>query len=602
MSNIKSLFRIISQLGYIMTKKQKKNSVIVFFTMLIGSGLELLGVSIIYPFLQLMINEEAFQTRWYLRWIFKFSPKISYSRMILFLCVFIICIYVVKNIVMMIFAYIQNKNSAQFQRETSTLLLESIMKRPYEYFVNNSSELIMQHIHGDTFAAYGVLMNLYNLASNIFTVILIGAFLLYADWIIATAALILAFSCFFIIVIGFKKKLKEYGIKMITLSAEQSKVSHEAIFGIKEISVLGRRKEFVGRYSDKSVEVEKISVMNGFLSACPPRVIEGICIGGFIGIASVRIMLGDNPVDFIPTLGAFAMGAFKILPSISSMSGQINGIVFNQARLGNCYENLKEAEKFEAEQATIVVDSDIRYNSQDVIAFKNCIEVRGISWTYFGSQNSVINNLSLVIKKNETIALVGASGAGKTTLGDILLGLFKPQIGQILMDGIDISTIPNTWSRLVGYVPQSVFLTDDTIRANVAFGLKKEEIDDNRVWSALDQAQLADYISSLPKGLDTGVGERGVRFSGGQRQRIAIARALYTNPEILILDEATSALDTDTETAVMESIDALLGQKTLVIIAHRLTTIKNCDRVFEIKNGKAIERDKNDIIPDNLMK
>ena len=200
------------------------------------------------------------------------------------------------------------------------------------------------------------------------------------------------------------------------------------------------------------------------------------------------------------------------------------------------------------------------------------------------------------INKGESIAFIGASGSGKTTLADMLLGLFKPQSGSIIVDGTDIYSIPHEWAKTIGYVPQSVYLIDDTIKANVAFGIPEDMVQEDKVWDAISKAQLGDFVSGLPNGINTVVGERGVKFSGGQRQRIAIARALYENPEILILDEATSALDTETENAVMESIDALIGQKTLIIIAHRLTTIRNCDRVYEIKDGIAFERQKEEVL------
>lgn len=212
------------------------------------------------------------------------------------------------------------------------------------------------------------------------------------------------------------------------------------------------------------------------------------------------------------------------------------------------------------------------------------------------AKEAVLTNTFLCINKGESVAFIGSSGAGKTTLADIIMGLLKPQEGSVEMDGIDIFSIPHQWAKIIGYVPQSVFLIDDTVRRNVAFGLKEEDISDEKVWSALGQAQLKEFVEGLPAGLDTIVGERGVKFSGGQRQRVAIARALYEDPDILVLDEATSALDNETETVFMESIDALQGSKILIIVAHRLTTIRNCDRIYEITDGIAIERKKEEVL------
>ena len=230
--------------------------------------------------------------------------------------------------------------------------------------------------------------------------------------------------------------------------------------------------------------------------------------------------------------------------------------------------------------------------------FEKELTLSHVTFSYEARDLTVIDDLNMTIKKGASVAFIGSSGAGKTTLADIILALLKPKSGQILMDGIDIEDLGGRWHQIIGYVPQSIYMTDDTIRRNIAFGIADGEIDDEKVWKALEMAQMKDFVMNLSMGLDTIVGEWGVQFSGGQRQRIAIARALYNNPDIIIMDEATAALDTETETAVMESIDALQGIKTLIIVAHRLTTIKNCDVIYEIKDGMAIERKKEEIFPD----
>ena len=233
------------------------------------------------------------------------------------------------------------------------------------------------------------------------------------------------------------------------------------------------------------------------------------------------------------------------------------------------------------------------------MAFEKDLEIKDVFWKYPSGQEEVLKGAGFVINKGESIALIGPSGAGKTTMADVILGLLKPQKGNIFLDGKDVYGHPVAWSKIIGYVPQAVYLTDDTIRSNVAFGIAEDEIDDKRVWAALEEAQLADHVRKQPDGLDTMVGERGVKLSGGQRQRIAIARALYDDPQILVLDEATSALDTETETAVMEAIDSLQGSKTMIIVAHRLSTIRNCNKIYEINGGKATLRDKEEVLKES---
>lgn len=300
-------------------------------------------------------------------------------------------------------------------------------------------------------------------------------------------------------------------------------------------------------------------------------------------------------VDFVPKLAAFAMAAFKVLPSIGKVTSRINGLVYCRPSLANVYDIMKEADEYERHYQQYAEEHGEVKESED-LQFDNKLTIQNVVWQYQNQKAPVLTDTTLEVKKGQSIALIGASGAGKTTLADIILGLLHPQEGVVLMDGIDVYAMPKTWARIVGYVPQSVFLMDDTVRNNIAFGLPGDMIEDEMIWDALERAHLKEFVAGLPNGLDTIVGERGVKFSGGQRQRIAIARALYNKPEILILDEATAALDNETETAVMESIDALQGQITMIIVAHRLTTIRNCDKIYEIRDGKAVEREKAEVL------
>ena len=293
-------------------------------------------------------------------------------------------------------------------------------------------------------------------------------------------------------------------------------------------------------------------------------------------------MAGNN-LEFVTALGAIGIAAVRILPSVSTLTNGMNGLVYMRPSLEAAYDNLMEADRYQHTVESVEIDSP------DKMEFCDSIQVDHISWRYQKDLPLVLKELDLEICKGESVALIGESGAGKSTLADILLGLLKPESGRVLVDGTDISSIQSSWSRMIGYVPQMVFLIDDTIRQNIAFGISEEEIDDEKVWNALEEAQMRSVVESMG-GLDVIVGERGIKLSGGQRQRIAIARALYHDPDILILDEATSALDTDTESAVMEAIDALQGRKTLIIIAHRLSTIQNCDKVYEIRDRKAFQK------------
>ena len=315
----------------------------------------------------------------------------------------------------------------------------------------------------------------------------------------------------------------------------------------------------------------------------PNRIIETVFIGSVIGVVCIRIIMGMKVINIIPQLASFAFAATRILPLVNSIIGFNTTIIYYLPSFNNAYDNIISSKIFLNNR---MKDKD---NIEEAIDFKDTITIENIAWKYRKADYRTFEHVSIQIHKGEAVGIIGVSGAGKTTLADIILGLLSPQEGKILVDGKDIKEYQRQWSKMVGYVPQTVYLLDDTIRNNVFFGIEEQEKEDEKVWKALEQACLKEFVEQLPDGLDTIVGERGAKISGGQRQRIAIARALYYNPEILVLDEATSALDQETETAVMEAVEQLQGKKTLIIIAHRLSTLEKCDKIFEVKNQKIVE-------------
>lgn len=592
-----ALYRIIKQITYVLDSKQKKASIAVFLCMILSSGLELLGVSAIYPFLQVMLTPEEIKDKLYVMWLYFLVPDASEKTVLLGLGIVIIFVYLFKNAFMIVSAYAQTSFAAKFQRQLSTKMLTAYLKHPYQFFLNTNSSEILRGIGGDVSGVYQILLNFFTLMAETLTVIVLGIFLFMTDAWMTIGAMALAFLCLMAIILGFKSRMKKAGRNARNATKLKNKYGYQAVTGIKEIMVLDRKENFIEQYNEAALIEQKAAITNGVITACPDRILEGVCIGGIIGIVCIRIASGVDLSTFIPVLGTFAMASFKILPSISKISTRINAIVYHQLSLQEAYNNLKEANKYELEmQKYAWNESNSDVEGKETIQFVNELKINNIVWKYLNAKENVLENAELTIKKGESVAFIGSSGAGKTTLADVIMGLLKPQKGAVEMDGIDIFSIPHRWARIIGYVPQSVFLIDDTVRRNVAFGLKENEIQDEKVWEALGQAQLKEFVENLPYGLDTIVGERGVKFSGGQRQRIAIARALYEDPAILVLDEATSALDNETETAVMESIDALQGSKTLIIVAHRLTTIRNCDRIYEIVDGVAVEKDKEEVL------
>lgn len=588
------------QLLFILVPKQKIQCIWILGVIFIGSFVEMLGITAILPFIQAVLDPVSFITMWKLKPFFDRLNIRSSTEIILFLGIVIIAVYIIKNLYLLASSYIQIKFKLQLQKDLSILMLRTYMRRPYSFFLNVNSAYIIRGINDDVYGVYAIIENCFKILTESITFLLIGIFIIMTDAFMAIGAIAIAGLCFISITIGMRKRMSFMGKRQREVLAKQNKYAYQAINGIKEIMVMQRNEEFIKQYEDAYEIKRKTDVAYYFAQAVPERIIEGVCISGIIGMVCIRIMLGIEVTKFIPQLAAFAVAFFRILPSVSRLAGYFSALVFFRPTLCVAYENIKAARDYEEYLKNYSLSKKYTQDEYEKKSFSDELTVEDISWKYENSQENVLNNLSIHIKKGESVAFIGASGSGKTTLADIILGLLQPQIGSVYVDGVDIFTIKKAWSDIIGYVPQTVFLIDDSIRANIAFGLAAEEWDDAKIWRALNEAQLKSFVEQLPDRLDTVVGERGVRLSGGQRQRIAIARALYHNPEIFVLDEATSALDSETETAVMEAIELLQGRKTLIIVAHRLTTIKNCDKIYEIKNGEAFLRDKKDILGGNV--
>lgn len=578
---------------HILSADQKRRAVVVLIVIIIGSGFELLGVSAVMPFLQAILTPETLMESKYLQPVIRFLGIETATGVLIMVGIGLILVYILKNAFMIFSNYVSYDYSTRIRKELTIKMLHSYMSRPYTFFLNVNMAEILRGCNEDIEGVYTMLSHSFTILAELLAAVLIACYIIYTEPLTAVAAVILILAVMMGIVLFFKPLMKRLGRTYMAAQAEKNKAIYQTVSGVKELYAMQRQDLFVKEYDAAADLVRKTQRNYEFVNNSPDRIVEGICLSGLIGIVLVRLLMGVDMVTFVPKLGSFAMAAFKLLPSIGKISNRVTGIVYHKPRLDNVYNNILEAETYEKECEE---ESRRRNRGQEIdnnIDFQEMVSVDNIVWQYEGQTKPVLTDVSISIHKGESVALIGASGSGKTTLSDILLGLLTPERGSIYMDGIDIYTIPKIWARIVGYVPQSVFLIDDTIRNNVAFGLR--DVDDADIWKALEQAQLKAFVETLPAGLDTIVGDRGIKFSGGQRQRVAIARALFNKPEILILDEATAALDNETEKAVMESIDALQGQITMVIVAHRLTTIRNCDSIYEIKDGKAVRRSKSEV-------
>ena len=452
------------------------------------------------------------------------------------------------------------------------------MHGPYSFLLNTNSSELMRNISSDTVYLFQVIYNVFQVISNLLTTSIIVIYLAITNFAITMTVAGLMAVCVLVIVFLLQKRFRYYSKRNQELISMLTKNLQQSFGGAKEIKILNEEDHFINEYDRIFKENADIEVKYSLRSIIPKYLIEVVCICGILAYLGVNVIYNPNYIELVPQLAVFCVAAYRLLPCVNTLYANANSIIYYSAGIDEIYKDIKTAEELGI--------STLKEDNGKELPFNKEICIDNVDFTYEGAEKSVFTNASLSIKKGHSVALVGMSGGGKTTMADFILSLLEPQKGSVTIDGLDIHENIGGWRKKFGYIPQVIYLNDDSIRNNVAFGIDEDKIDDKKVWNALEQAQLTDFVKSLKDGLDTQVGERGARISGGQRQRLGIARALYRNPEILVFDEATSALDNETEKEVMAAIESLQGSKTMLMIAHRLSTIENCDDIYLVENGE----------------
>lgn len=579
-----------SKLNYIFKPKDKIKIVFLLIMVVIGSFMELLGVAIFDPFCKIIMEPTVITDNEYLYYFYSLIGCDDTRDFLTIIAGCIIFIYIIKNIYLWIEQNVILKFSYNMQRKLSTKLLRTYLHEPYTFHLNKNVAELQRSMQEDTSLFSQAMIHTLQLFAEIMVCCIIGVYLYLVSKSITVVVVGLLICCVGLFTALTKRFSKRLGKESQFYKAKLYQWVNQSLGGVKEVKVLNREKYFVTNYEKYYKTYIKGVRLNKLLSITPRYIVEAVCMTGLLLAIIVKMYFGqkDDLAEFIPQLAVFAVAAFRLMPSVGKINDHINNILYAAPSVELIYDDLKGIEDFQSQ----AVDEEKEWD------FQNKIEAKSITYSYPGTDKKILDNTGCVIPKGKTVAFVGGSGAGKTTMVDIILGLLTPQLGKVMADDMNVFKNLSTWHHQIGYIPQAIYLSDDTIRNNVAFGIMEDEIDDNAVMEALRKAQLLEFTEALPEGLDTMVGDRGVRLSGGQRQRIGIARALYHDPEILVLDEATSALDNETETAVMESIESLQGMKTIIVIAHRLTTIRNADIIYEVCDGKAVERSKDYVFKD----
>ena len=575
------------KLNYIFKTKDRVKIALLLIMVVVGSFMELLGVAIFSPFIEIIMNPQTIQENEYLQMTYVLFGCNNSKEYLAVIAVCIIFIYIFKNVFLWIEQDCILKFSYNMQRKLSTRLLNTYLQEPYTFHLNKNVAELQRSMQEDTALFSQVLIHTLQLIAEITVCGVIGVYLFVVSKSITAVVVGLLIVCVGVFTTITKRFSKRLGKDAQIYKAKLYQWVNQSMGGVKEVKVLNREDYFVQNYEKYYKLYIKGLRLNKLLSITPKYVVEASCMTGLLIAIIVKMFFGqkDDIATFIPQLSVFAVAAFRLMPSVGKINEHINNILYAAPSVELIYHDLKEIEDFQKTEV----------NEEKEWKFEHQIEARNITYAYPDSEKNVLENAGCVIPKGKTAAFIGGSGAGKTTIVDIILGLLTPQVGKVMADDMNIFKNLSTWHHQIGYIPQTIYLSDDTIRNNVAFGIVEEDINEQAVLEALDKAQLLEFIDALPEGLNTMVGDRGVRLSGGQRQRIGIARALYHNPEILVLDEATSALDNETEAAVMEAVEGLRGKHTIIIIAHRLTTIRNADIIYEVCDGKITEKTKEDI-------
>ncbi len=578
----------LGKISYIFDRKQKIQLVILGVLIFIGGILETLGVGAMIPVVTALLDpgqlQEYIDTYPILQKVCGFLGVENAGQLTMTLLLLLIAIYFVKNLYILFLTYRQNTFITHNRNRMISRVLAEFLNRPYEQYLGADIPTVFRITDSDIPQTFNLMLAMLQLASELVVSFLIFMVLLLQD-VRMTLFIIVVFGVMTLFIIKIlKPKLNKIGTQNQNIQSRIAKWRLQAIYGLKDVKVLNREEFFIRNYYESGKIGANVSRNYIVLNNVPRLLIETVFIGSVLSFIAIYIKSGGDVTNMVATLATFGVAAIRMLPSVNRINTYITEIAYTQPSLDFVYENLQEGMKNDAMLAERKASGQV-----EKLKLEDKIELKGISFHYPDTEKNIFTGADMVVPKGKSVGIIGASGAGKSTVVDILLGLLHAQEGEITCDGVNIFKNYESWLAQIGYIPQAIYLVDESIRENIAFGIDADKISDERIWKVLEEAQLKEFVEELPEGLDTTIGDRGVRLSGGQRQRIGIARALYNDPEILVFDEATSALDNDTEKAVMEAVNSFHGKKTMVIIAHRLNTIEQCDMVYKVENEKLVE-------------
>ncbi len=569
---------MFSKLKTILSKKQLTYFYFFIFLSLIVMILETIGIGLVIPFIQVFINDGIHPKLIEILNTFNIFPETK-ADLIFILIMILAIVYTFKASFLTYVSYIQLKYLADLRISLTNRLYSIYLNKPFKFHLNNNSSNLIRNVNEIELVVY-VLKSLILLISETLVFLGISVFVIFYEPLGSLVVITFLGSFGYLFFRKVQIKAKSWGETRQIHAGLSLKYLQDGFGSIKDIKILQRSSEFIKVFTNNNKILNTCEIKQNFVDSLPRLWLEWLAILGFILLILLMIFQGKELSYIVPLLGLFAAAAFRIMPSLTRIMNAIQGMLYDHAVF-----NVALTE-FQKEN----LQNNYSRKKLGNISLEKEIELKNIDFKYSNTGPVILKNINLNIDKGTTVGLIGESGIGKTTLINIILGLLNPSSGTIKVDGTSIFENTESWQNQIGYVPQNIYLTDDTIRKNIAFALPEEKIDKDAINKAVKNAQLDSLINSLDKGVETKVGESGDRISGGQRQRIAIARALYSNPKILILDECTNSLDLETEKQIINEVNALKGKKTIIMITHRLSTLKNCDYIYEIdKEGLKIQ-------------
>lgn len=571
-----SVFETPRKLSHLFERRDRVRALLLFVAMVGGALLEMAGVAAIPAFVATLTNPDMVRAHPLGAEILARFGAETDADITVLAGVGLAVVFVVKAVYLTAVAWVSNRFVFRWQVSLAGRLLGDYLTRPYPFHLRRNSAELLNNTNNDAMGVVsGVALPLLNIGMEVLTLTAIFGLLLWVEPVTSLAAFGILGGASFVFARLVRGRVLLLGRELRGHREEMIRAVNEGLGGVKMTKVLGREAHFLARFREASGGFAQVGMIRAVLNELPRLVLEVVAVLGLLAVAAYFLSAGGSTDTLVPVLTLLAVSVARMIPAFNRIVNSLNMMRWGRASL-------------EAVYADLIEDGAREPEGEPIPPLADRIGVDGVAFGYEGADQPVLVDVRLEIRRGEAIGLVGPTGAGKTTLVDLILGLLSPTRGRITIDGVDLRGREVGWRRQVGYIPQDIFLADVSVRENVAFGVGIHEIDDEAVWRALEKAQLAGFVRSLPDGLATAVGERGVRLSGGQRQRIGIARALYDDPQVLVMDEATSALDSETEQVVMAAIERLKGGRTLILIAHRLTTVESCDRVVLIRDGSIV--------------